>query len=238
MSLVCSKFRVLHSTLTPPGRANSHFSLSCCSYVTAMTWFHADMEGNDRQSKSSDAGGLLSSSQSGWWWSSELWFVTRVTFHLSLRLRHVHRLSHLSADDPDLWDGHIWCIQGKRVCREFTVPKNRPVVIKVFVFQLRAAWIIPFFCYQIFDFALNTLVAVSIVVYPNTIQDYLQQLVGTALFCDRSGFFAVNSILPSSILPSLGSLITSRTRTRSPLSATSAWSSSFCSSSAAFLDSR
>lgn len=45
------------------------------------------------------------------------------------------------------------------------------------LFQLRAAWIIPFFCYQIFDFALNTLVAVSIVVYPNTIQDYLQQLV-------------------------------------------------------------
>lgn len=49
------------------------------------------------------------------------------------------------------------------------------------LFQLRAAWIIPFFCYQIFDFALNTLVAVSIVVYPNTIQDYLQQLVG--FFC-------------------------------------------------------
>ncbi|CAL8365372.1 unnamed protein product [Arctogadus glacialis] len=37
-------------------------------------------------------------------------------------------------------------------------------------------WIIPFFCYQIFDFALNTLVAVSVVVYPNTVQDYLQQL--------------------------------------------------------------
>ncbi|XP_061804919.2 lysosomal-associated transmembrane protein 4B-like [Nerophis lumbriciformis] len=43
-------------------------------------------------------------------------------------------------------------------------------------YKLHAAWIIPFFCYQIFDFALNTLVAVSIVVYPNTIQDYLQQL--------------------------------------------------------------
>lgn len=47
----------------------------------------------------------------------------------------------------------------------------------MFLLQLRAAWIIPFFCYQIFDFALNALVAVSIVVYPNTIQDYLQQLV-------------------------------------------------------------
>ncbi|KAF3691542.1 Matrilin-4 Precursor [Channa argus] len=43
-------------------------------------------------------------------------------------------------------------------------------------YKLRAAWIVPFFCYQIFDFALNTLVAISIVVYPNTIQDYLQQL--------------------------------------------------------------
>lgn len=46
-----------------------------------------------------------------------------------------------------------------------------------FLFQQHAAWIIPFFCYQVFDCALNTLVAVSIVVYPNTIQDYLQQLV-------------------------------------------------------------
>lgn len=45
--------------------------------------------------------------------------------------------------------------------------------------QQHAAWIIPFFCYQIFDFALNTLVAISVVVYPNTVQDYLQQLVRT-----------------------------------------------------------
>lgn len=45
--------------------------------------------------------------------------------------------------------------------------------------QQHAAWIIPFFCYQIFDFVLNTLVAVSVVVYPNTVQDYLQQLVRT-----------------------------------------------------------
>uniref|UniRef100_A0A8C2J5D9 Lysosomal-associated transmembrane protein 4B n=1 Tax=Cyprinus carpio TaxID=7962 RepID=A0A8C2J5D9_CYPCA len=42
-------------------------------------------------------------------------------------------------------------------------------------YKQHAAWIIPFFCYQIFDFALNTLVAISVVVYPNTIQDYLQQ---------------------------------------------------------------
>lgn len=45
--------------------------------------------------------------------------------------------------------------------------------------QQHAAWIIPFFCYQIFDFALNTLVAISVVVYPNTVQDYLQQLVSS-----------------------------------------------------------
>lgn len=45
--------------------------------------------------------------------------------------------------------------------------------------QQHAAWIIPFFCYQIFDFVLNTLVAISVVVYPNTVQDYLQQLVRT-----------------------------------------------------------
>ncbi|XP_030405323.1 lysosomal-associated transmembrane protein 4B [Gopherus evgoodei] len=43
-------------------------------------------------------------------------------------------------------------------------------------YKQHAAWIIPFFCYQIFDFALNTLVAISVLVYPNTIQDYLRQL--------------------------------------------------------------
>ncbi|NXW40287.1 LAP4B protein, partial [Nyctiprogne leucopyga] len=43
-------------------------------------------------------------------------------------------------------------------------------------YKQRAAWIIPFFCYQIFDFALNTLVAISVLVYPGTIQDYLRQL--------------------------------------------------------------
>ncbi|KAJ1193236.1 hypothetical protein NDU88_002540 [Pleurodeles waltl] len=43
-------------------------------------------------------------------------------------------------------------------------------------YKQHAAWIIPFFCYQIFDFALNTLVAVSVLVYPNTVQDYLRQL--------------------------------------------------------------
>ncbi|EMP39364.1 Lysosomal-associated transmembrane protein 4B [Chelonia mydas] len=44
-------------------------------------------------------------------------------------------------------------------------------------YKQHAAWIIPFFCYQIFDFALNTLVAISVLVYPNTIQDYLRQLL-------------------------------------------------------------
>uniref|UniRef100_A0A674HWV8 Lysosomal protein transmembrane 4 beta n=1 Tax=Terrapene triunguis TaxID=2587831 RepID=A0A674HWV8_9SAUR len=43
-------------------------------------------------------------------------------------------------------------------------------------YKQHAAWLIPFFCYQIFDFALNTLVAISVLVYPNTIQDYLRQL--------------------------------------------------------------
>uniref|UniRef100_UPI00398E69FB lysosomal-associated transmembrane protein 4B n=1 Tax=Pristiophorus japonicus TaxID=55135 RepID=UPI00398E69FB len=43
-------------------------------------------------------------------------------------------------------------------------------------YKQHSAWIIPFFCYQIFDFALNTLVLISVVVYPNSIQDYLRQL--------------------------------------------------------------
>ncbi|XP_019780645.2 lysosomal-associated transmembrane protein 4B isoform X2 [Tursiops truncatus] len=43
-------------------------------------------------------------------------------------------------------------------------------------YKQHAAWIIPFFCYQIFDFALNTLVAVTVLVYPNSIQEYVRQL--------------------------------------------------------------
>uniref|UniRef100_A0A8I3VZE2 Lysosomal-associated transmembrane protein 4B n=2 Tax=Callithrix jacchus TaxID=9483 RepID=A0A8I3VZE2_CALJA len=43
-------------------------------------------------------------------------------------------------------------------------------------YKQHAAWIIPFFCYQIFDFALNTLVAITVLVYPNSIQEYIRQL--------------------------------------------------------------
>ncbi|XP_016013328.2 lysosomal-associated transmembrane protein 4B [Rousettus aegyptiacus] len=43
-------------------------------------------------------------------------------------------------------------------------------------YKQHAAWIIPFFCYQIFDFALNALVAVTVLVYPNSIQEYIRQL--------------------------------------------------------------
>ncbi|OWK04405.1 LAPTM4B [Cervus elaphus hippelaphus] len=53
-------------------------------------------------------------------------------------------------------------------------------------YKQHAAWIIPFFCYQIFDFALNTLVAVTILVYPNSIQEYIRQLVRDLQNCDVS----------------------------------------------------
>lgn len=43
-------------------------------------------------------------------------------------------------------------------------------------YKQRASWIIPFFCYQIFDFALNSLVAITVLVYPSSIQEYLRQL--------------------------------------------------------------
>uniref|UniRef100_H2QWH1 Lysosomal-associated transmembrane protein 4B n=2 Tax=Pan TaxID=9596 RepID=H2QWH1_PANTR len=43
-------------------------------------------------------------------------------------------------------------------------------------YKQRAAWIIPFFCYQIFDFALNMLVAITVLIYPNSIQEYIRQL--------------------------------------------------------------
>ncbi|KAJ6653816.1 hypothetical protein lerEdw1_008660 [Lerista edwardsae] len=58
-------------------------------------------------------------------------------------------------------------------------------------YKQHAAWIIPFFCYQIFDFALNTLVAISVLVYPNTIQDYLRQL--PASFPYKEEIMSVNS---------------------------------------------
>ncbi|KAK6490815.1 lysosomal-associated transmembrane protein 4B-like, partial [Huso huso] len=44
-----------------------------------------------------------------------------------------------------------------------------------------AAWIIPFFCYQIFDM-LARVVQGAVVVYPTAIQDYLQQLPGNFPF--------------------------------------------------------
>ncbi|XP_048881940.1 lysosomal-associated transmembrane protein 4B [Brienomyrus brachyistius] len=58
-------------------------------------------------------------------------------------------------------------------------------------YKQHAAWIIPFFCYQVFDFALNVMVAVSVVVYPNTIQEYLQELPGN--FPYKEEFMSMNS---------------------------------------------
>uniref|UniRef100_H0XWD2 Lysosomal-associated transmembrane protein 4B n=1 Tax=Otolemur garnettii TaxID=30611 RepID=H0XWD2_OTOGA len=43
-------------------------------------------------------------------------------------------------------------------------------------YKLRAAWIFAFFCYQVLDFSLNALVAVAVLVYPNSIQVHVRQL--------------------------------------------------------------
>ncbi|KAJ8290964.1 hypothetical protein GJAV_G00019720 [Gymnothorax javanicus] len=60
----------------------------------------------------------------------------------------------------------------------YTFHVNQETDAQLLSEEQHAAWIIPFFCYQIFDFALNTLVAVSVMVYPSTIQDYLHQMPG------------------------------------------------------------
>lgn len=126
--------------------------------------------------------------QSSWLWSWELWFVIRVTFNPHLSPSDMCIASAISLLMILICGMATYgAYKVNLVCPEFIFLKNCPVVMKTdstCLFQLRAAWIIPFFCYQIFDFALNTLVAVSIVVYPNTIQDYLQQLVGNGRFCD------------------------------------------------------
>ncbi|CAL1584727.1 unnamed protein product [Knipowitschia caucasica] len=74
-------------------------------------------------------------------------------------------------------------------------------------YKQHAAWIIPFFCYQIFDFALNTLVAISVVVYPNTVQDYLQQLPGT--FPYKEDIMSTNNMcLVFAVLLFIGGILT------------------------------
>nr|XP_035135777.1 lysosomal-associated transmembrane protein 4B-like [Callithrix jacchus] len=43
-------------------------------------------------------------------------------------------------------------------------------------YKQHAARIVPFLCYKIFDFAVNSLAAIAVLVYPNSIQEYIGQL--------------------------------------------------------------
>ncbi|CAF96056.1 unnamed protein product, partial [Tetraodon nigroviridis] len=96
------------------------------------------------------------------------------------RCQYLHSHRNIPPHDPHMRHGDVRRLQG----RQRAQARSQPTFVllsssSLSLPQQHAAWIIPFFCYQIFDFVLNTLVAISVVVYPNTVQDYLQQLVRT-----------------------------------------------------------
>ncbi|XP_018618191.2 lysosomal-associated transmembrane protein 4B-like [Scleropages formosus] len=76
------------------------------------------------------------------------------------------------SNDPDITDDANVCIAAAIsllmifVCGMATYGASKQ----------HATWIIPFFCYQLFDLVMNTLVAASVAVYPSTVQDYVRHL--------------------------------------------------------------
>lgn len=106
--------------------------------------------------------------------------VLRLSLTVSFFGRYLHSHRNIPPHDPHMRHGDVRRLQG----RQRAQARSQPTFVllsssSLSLPQQHAAWIIPFFCYQIFDFVLNTLVAISVVVYPNTVQDYLQQLVRT-----------------------------------------------------------